>query len=618
MSWVEPVGYLRLLRGIPLEPSYENTLYFTSTTEQYNYFFNHPGISFDKLSYTRYNRGIIRVARNIRECYDVNYLMYCNDTGASPSGNRKWFYCFVTEVNYISEGTTEIVFQPDVLQTWMFNYTLGRCFVERQHTETDEIGEWIEDEGLEPGPYIYEPYQDLAEFKDWSVVVAANFRAEYTSNFHWDFHLNDGGDVYGGIYSAINYHFFHVFTIENGSIAVDQASVELLNSLFKEIVGTNYDHSDQIVSVFMVPSAFNTATVIPRPGINQIGYTPYSVGKVFEKKIPIQYTQYRWTLHDPSTGTVYYPRNNKIYTYPYTGMLVTNQQSYVSVYPYEFFNPGNPNCYFTLEGLLSPNTECQLVPRNYKNVDKNYMEKISLTGFPTCSYSTDSYKALLAQQLSGIIVGGANMYAGLKGAAMTMNTAQNTYAQLNKEGASILNNRSLKNSPATREQLDLQNKFGLLHGRAKALEGIAFANGLNSVISGLSYIGKHLVAEFPYSANQSSALGVATESFGFKFYNVRITENYARKIDDFFTKYGYKIMRNSVPNHYARTRFTYLKLSDVNYTRCDMPTDIAEEITTIYKNGTTWWRALWHMSGDVLVDDNPVGDYDFGPNNLRA
>lgn len=631
MSWVEPVGYLRLLRGIPLEPSYENTLYFTSATEQYNYFFNHPGISFDKLSYTRYNRGIIRVPRNIRECYDINYMMYCNDSGASPSGNRKWFYCFVTEVNYISEGATEIVFQPDVLQTWMFDYTLGRCFVERQHTETDEIGEWIEDEGLEPGPYIYEQYQDISEFNNWSVVVAANMEATYypqprpDHDGYWDFDLNSGGEIYGGIYSAIKYYYFDVLEELNNVTHINSDELLKLNRFFGELYGVgvlnNYDYTSKIVSVFMVPTAFKR----DRSASAYEATDPYVTGKVFEKKIPIRYSQYAWTLHDPNTGNTYTPKNNKIYTYPYTGFLVTNQQDYTAVYPYEFFNPGNENCYFSFEGLVSPTTECQLVPLNYKNVTKNYMEKISLTGFPICSYTTDSFLAYISQVTSGVVQGGLNIYAGLSSSAMTINSAKSIHNQV----LDNLDRYSMRKPESGAKARDVNNYYGeeldmmrrsnaLLSKRASIMQNIGLSNGLNSVLSGLSTIGNSLIANFPYSGKQSSSIGIATKSFGFKFYNARITENYAIKIDSFFTKYGYKIMRNSIPNRYARTRFTYLKLSDINFTRCDMPTDIAEEITTIYKNGTTWWRAMWHMNGDVFVDDNPVGDYDFGLNSLRT
>lgn len=623
MSWVEPVGYLRLLRGIPLEPSYENTLYFTSATEQYNYFFNHPGISFDKLSYTRYNRGIIRVPRNIRECYDINYMMYCNDSGASPSGNRKWFYCFVTEVNYISEGATEIVFQPDVLQTWMFNYTLGRCFVERQHTETDEIGEWIEDEGLETGPYFYEELQTPNYFSNWCVVVACDLIAIWEPgplpgvDGAWSLNLNPGGAMYGGVYGALQYLIFNVVSTDaGGNTTINQSELHKLNKFFQSLISGDEvkDYTEKVVSVFMVPTSFTEPLSGQDPTEREINPTDASIqGFYIEKKIPIRNQSYRWQFTDPETGQSYYARNNKMYTYPYTGLLVTNQQSYTAVYPYEFLSPNQERAYFSLECLLSPETECQLVPYDYKGVHKNYLERITLSGFPVCSYTTDSYKAWLAQAGSAIAIGGLNIYADYQQYKINKTNAQETRNNINRISSFMPRFANF----ASLEKYK-RNERQILNDRADAQEKQNLATSLSNVIQELQNTGKNMFAPFPYSGKQSSALNVATKSFGFKFYNVKISENYARTIDDFFTRFGYRINRNIVPNRYARTRWTYMKLSNVNFLDCNIPTDIAEEITQIYENGTTWWRAMWHMNGNVFVDDNPIGDYDFGPNSLRT
>lgn len=614
MSWVEPVGYLRLLRGIPLEPGYENTLYFITATEQYNYFFNHPGISFDKLSYTRYNRGIIRVARNIRECYDINYLMYCNDTGGPPSGNRKWFYCFVTEVNYISEGTTEIVFQPDVLQTWMFNYTLGKCFVERQHTETDEIGEWIEDEGLDPGPYIYEEYEKLPEFDNWSVVVAANFEIEWVEvEGAYEIQTNMGGDIYAGLYSAINYHVFPIISTDAyGNVTYDTDQLSKLNQLFKQMHTAVGDYTDQIVAVFMIPTAFATPAALS-------SREAYHRTINFYKKIPLIDQSQRWTYYDDN-GQLTHPANNKIYTYPYTACLVTNQQNYSSVFPYEFLNPGSSVCTFRLEGLVSPVTECQLIPLLYKGVNQNYLEKIPLSGFPLCSYTTDSFEAWLAQATLGTVRAGLNLYGSIQQANVTKTSGMmSTINPIASDGPFSSGPYDVPGIPSGDKNsvykhiADKQSR-----NRGRAFMNMAKTNELTAVFDSLMDVGKSMIANFPFSGNQSSGLGVATKSFGFRFYNARLTDNYAKRIDSFFSKFGYKLSRNMVPNRYARVRWTYLKTSNVNFTMCNMPTDIAEEIRNIYNNGVTWWKALWHMDGTIFVDDNPVGDYDYGPNSLRT
>ena len=52
----------------------------------------------------------------------------------------KWFYAFITNVEYINNETSEITIEIDVMQTWHFDYTVNQCFVEREMAATDDIG----------------------------------------------------------------------------------------------------------------------------------------------------------------------------------------------------------------------------------------------------------------------------------------------------------------------------------------------------------------------------------------------------------------------------------------------------------------------------------------------
>lgn len=46
--------------------------------------------------------------------------------------NNKWFYAFIVNKEYISDNCTACTIQTDVFQTWMFDYTFKRSFVERE------------------------------------------------------------------------------------------------------------------------------------------------------------------------------------------------------------------------------------------------------------------------------------------------------------------------------------------------------------------------------------------------------------------------------------------------------------------------------------------------------
>ena len=92
---------------------------------------------------------------------------------------NKWYYCFIMDKQYINERTARLIIATDVIQTYLFDYTIGPCYIERCHvprwnadgTPTDEF----EPEGLEYGEPIQDSLSTLDyEFKDTFVAVSAN------------------------------------------------------------------------------------------------------------------------------------------------------------------------------------------------------------------------------------------------------------------------------------------------------------------------------------------------------------------------------------------------------------------------------------------------------------
>ena len=82
--------------------------------------------------------GVIRVPINVEVLYSagVNYCFYRN-----THYNGKWFYCFITKMEFLNENTTALYIKTDVFQTWYFQMQIKTSFVEREHTVTDELYE---------------------------------------------------------------------------------------------------------------------------------------------------------------------------------------------------------------------------------------------------------------------------------------------------------------------------------------------------------------------------------------------------------------------------------------------------------------------------------------------
>lgn len=345
MAYIAPNSTIKLLKGVPIDNTYENTIYFDSPLSQSNYFSGLMKRTFEEQSYQRANRNSVRIEATADDLFDVNYIMFQN-----TSFGNKWFYAFVTEINYINNSVSEIIYELDVMQTWLFDYTLEPSFVVREHSATDRAGDNLVPENLETGEFVADAASGTGHTDKLKIVVAATFDKLYADK---------AGTVYGGIYSGLTYTQFEP-TLDGAFWA----------SQFIEDAATK---ADGIVSVFYAPADFyqegniaKTYNIIKEKGQSKIG--------------------------------TYTPKNKKLLTYPYTALYVTNQQGQSAVYRYEFFS--DANCNFQLAGDFTPNTTLMLTPKNYKGVALNYDETLTLTGWAQCPWASDTYKAYQAQAAS--------------------------------------------------------------------------------------------------------------------------------------------------------------------------------------------------------------------------
>lgn len=106
------------LLNVPLENDYKHTLYFSSLTAQTSYFTSKRVHTGNNFTYQRKDQ-IIRYPKDYDELVGCNYVMYKNS-----SYSNKWYYAFITKMEYINDEVTAIHIETDVLQTWMFDYTV--------------------------------------------------------------------------------------------------------------------------------------------------------------------------------------------------------------------------------------------------------------------------------------------------------------------------------------------------------------------------------------------------------------------------------------------------------------------------------------------------------------
>lgn len=163
-----PSTTIHLLKGVPLDNTYKHTVIFPDIHTQHSTFFG--GFEAKELrshTYQRVNKNVLRVGILADDIYGYNYMMFRN-----VNYGTKWFYAFITRMDYINDVTTEIEYEIDVMQTYHFDYQLMPSYVEREHAASDIIGEHLLPEPVELGlvicMYAYEPDY----FHNYSAVIA--------------------------------------------------------------------------------------------------------------------------------------------------------------------------------------------------------------------------------------------------------------------------------------------------------------------------------------------------------------------------------------------------------------------------------------------------------------
>lgn len=166
--YVKPNSDIYLLRGIPLDNRYEHTLWFGDTNSQHNYFAGKVKHHFTDVTYTGKD-DFVTVNITADNCYDCNYLMYQN-----KAFGRKWFYAFIKKVEYVSNDVTRIFYEIDIMQTWLHDYKMRKCFVEREHVTNDAIGSNTIPEPISFGEDHYKKTAITGDYllsDKWSIAI---------------------------------------------------------------------------------------------------------------------------------------------------------------------------------------------------------------------------------------------------------------------------------------------------------------------------------------------------------------------------------------------------------------------------------------------------------------
>ena len=467
-------------------------------------------------SFIREEENTISTHFAYSDCLKCNYMAFQN-----PDYDNKWFFAFIDDVKYVSDAVTQITFTVDAWATWYSKLTVTSSFVIREHVSDDTVGLHTLPENLETGDYVIDGATG-SNFGASHLVMSTTISVANGSAF--------GGILRDGMYSGLNYVLFKTYND--------------LNECIKQIDA--WGKSDSVQAIFYVLddlSDYNNVTWSTHSDTYTYQYAGLNNGLNYAKFIK------EITISRVTSFGNFTPRNNKLYSYPFCFLDVTNNVGNNAIYHFEDFSNIN-SIKFNIYGVLCQGNSVFSYPLNYKN--GVYDAGVLLGKLPTCSWQSDSFTNWLTQN------------------------AVNIPLQIASETLAV--------------------GSGAISGNV-----VTSASGLIAIAESVGAVYQHslIPPQAHGNSNSGDVLFAIENSMNFVYNKKRIKEEYARCIDNYFSRYGYKINRDKVPNITGRRYWNYIQIASSDTLGYgEIPQKFMDEINIIARTGVT----IWH-------DHQYIGDY---------
>lgn len=571
MAYVAPNGTIQLFRSVELTPAYTDTIWFPNISTQDTVFTAQVDYQFTNQMYTRVSGNKVRVHIVADEIRDCSYMRFQN----IRNNKAKWFYAFIMNVEYVNEQVSEITYEIDEIQSWYFesnsNNHFAKCFIERQHSVTDSAGDNLQPEPLHPETYVANG--DIVEEGNMVIKTASAQNVGYIVAIGaFTFPTTSGSSIfttaqYSGLATSIKYLYFdspnQLFTFLNVLDVVEGG----IKGLFKT------DDLWDLLGIYVVPEP---ETIYDDPFFQLEGTNIPMLAGGNVKQLS------KWTYTNeitPSTGlpkpqgfgegiTRYYPKNNKLFTYPYTYLRVQTPTKEMD-FRYELFMGQRPR--FGYVSGCNPEPYFFIYPLYYKQDSIPTDYSLLLDDFPKIPTYQSGLMNSLGQKIGGTIsaaakiglgmaVGGAVGIAGGSGAA----TISPVGSGSTSIGQSVLGTAV----SAIKQEMPTMHEIG----------DITRPGEMTSLLPSL----------VPKNNGDLGPLPISASDFKIVIQPWSILPESAMKFDRFLSMYGYAQNNVDTPNVHARTKWTYVKTRNCRCT-VNAPASSLAKINSIMDSGITWW-----------------------------
>lgn len=575
---------IRLLSGVQFSNDYKNTRWFNNISEQTTHFLARPRIqSLPSVTFQRIEgKQFFASNASIDELWGANYFMFKNPSTHS----NKWFYAFVTHLEYKNKTTTWVHFEIDVLQTWLFEMSFKPSYIVREHcdlykSDGSPVINTV-DEGLDYGTEYdvvsathYKPPNDLY----YLVIVTKSL-----IHNEGDAAANDIKSSVIGIPQPLCYYIHPIRkdgTSPNVSIGGSNVSLTSMTDLLSNIYSQE-NAVDNIVSLYITEHIGYTPTGGSGFTFDANKFSKASIADGVNQNIETIYVKEmkEFLPHVIDCGGKYSDfkpvRESKLMMYPYCVTILEDFKGNRFELKNEYLDSQNLNV--SVRGSLGTSNKVAYTVASYltgqSGLSSNEKMKVNLgSGFIN---SNPQDIPIITDMLSAFLQGNRNSVENQQNSIMwngVMNAIGGAVG-----GASMGGGIGAIAGAAT----------GVVSGAGNTvlqLQGIqAKQADINNTPPQLVKMGGNISFDF------------GNDYTGFYVIKKQIKNEYIKKLSDFFMMYGYKVNEVKVPNFHTRKSYNYVQTASCNITG-NFNNDDLQKLKSVFDNGIT----LWHV--------NEIGDY---------
>ena len=577
---IQPDSQIWFLSGTGIE-SYENQIDFRNTGVRRQFMLEHLAFTVTNYRYIRKNQTIL-INKNVEQCYNIDYCYYKNRN----FGDREIF-CFVTDVNYVNDETTEISIEVDAWVTFQFDIEFKKCFVTNKHQrefadniispENALIGNNLVPENLDFGNSYVNVHTESYHWKQYKVLIgsAVDLEADWGTKNSPDISSSKGG-IYEKLPSMLTYYLAD--TLPFYGLMTEMSKYPWI--------------AQNIQFVTVIPNEF-----LPKGSLTDVTIKGRTLQKINNDYISPDKDLLSITNPLEKFGQKY--RHFKLLQYPFSYIEMTgyNGQSFI-IKPELLKDKSKLDV--TCITYVSQSPRFAVYVKNYADyTDNGFNIGNNVVGqgdFLNCGIVFGNFPQI------PVLVDNAILYQAQNANSFALN---NAIAQYNKKEARFF-------TPIETGMGFVANALkGNIGGVVNSLYGgykKIYETDKQSEITIRKQMAKVQDAEItpPTLAGQTGGDGfnIANQFGGVTLKWKTIHPRYLDRLNDFFERYGYNSNVFEIPQLRTNERFNYIKTQGC-IIEGNIPKSFAEIIQDMFDRGTT----LWHDGNIGTYYRNPyIGD----------